>query len=175
MPVRSRTSSGAAKILGCLEVVSGDDEVMAMAAPRTIKVAADSGAGDHVAAAELVGAHLVVPSAGSRHGRHFVAANGDRMRNQGEARLKLSDPKAGPTLHPTFQVADVTRALYSVSKMCDEGCVVTFAELEGTVTKDGKVVARFAREGGLYVAEMEIVGSTADAAPSPFTGRGSEE
>ena len=82
---------------------------------------------------------------------------------------------AGTTLHSTFQVADVTRALYSVSKMCDEGCVVTFSATEGIVSKDGQVVARFAREGGLYVAEMEIVGSTADAAPSPFTGRGSEE
>ena len=162
-------------MVGCLEVESGDEEVLAMAAPRTIKVAADSGAGDHVAAADLVGAHLVVPSAGSRRGRHFVAANSDRMRNQGEARLRLSDPKAGTTLHSTFQVADVTRALYSVSKMCDEGCVVTFSATEGLVTKDGQVVARFAREGGLYVAEMEIVGSTADAAPSPFTGRGSEE
>ena len=162
-------------MVGCLEVESGDEEVMAMAAPRTIKVAADSGAGDHVAAAELVGAHLVVPSAGSRNGRHFVAANGDRMRNRGEARLKLADPKAGTTIHSTFQVADVTRALYSVSKMCDEGCVVTFTESEGTVTKDGQVVARFVREGGLYVAEMEIIGSTADAASSPFTGRGTEE
>ena len=162
-------------MVGCLEVESGDEEIMAMAAPRTIKVAADSGAGDHVAAAELVGAHLVVPSAGSRNGRHFVAANGDRMRNRGEAKLKLNDPKAGTTLHSTFQVADVTRALYSVSKMCDEGCQVTFTASEGTVTKDGKVVARFVREGGLYVAEMEIVGSTADAASSPFTGRGAEE
>ena len=169
------TRSKSSSVLGCLEVEVGDEEVMAMAAPRTIKVAADSGAGDHVAAAELVGAHLVVPSAGSRSGRHFVAANGDRMRNRGEARLKLSDPKAGTTLHSTFQVADVTRALYSVSKMCDEGCVVTFTESEGTVTKDGKVVARFVREGGLYVAEMEIMGSTADAAPAPFTGRGSEK
>ena len=162
-------------MVGCLEVESGDEEIMAMAAPRTIKVAADSGAGDHVAAAELVGAHLVVPSAGSRNGRHFVAANGDRMQNRGEAKLKLNGPKAGTTLHSTFQVADVTRALYSVSQMCDEGCQVTFTASEGTVTKDGKVVARFVREGGLYVAGVEIVGSTADAAPSPFTGRGAEE
>ncbi len=97
------------------------------------------------------------------------------MRNRGEAKLRLTDPKAGTTLHSTFQVADVTRALYSVSKMCDEGCVVTFTESEGTVTKDGETVARFIREGGLYVAEMEIMGSTADAAPAPFTGRGSEK
>ena len=59
--------------------------------------------------------------------------------------------------------------------MCDEGCVVTFTATEGIVTKDGKVVARFAREGGLYVAEMTILGSADDPKPSPFTRQGDEE
>ena len=101
-----------------------------MDAPKSIKIAIDSGGGDHVAGADLVGTNLVMPSAGSRNGRHFVAANGDRILNRGEAKLKLNDPNAGTILNSTFQVADVTRALYSVSKMCDEGCVVTFAESE---------------------------------------------
>ena len=146
-----------------------------MYTPKTIKVAADSGAGDHVAAAELVGTHLVVPSPGSRNGCHFVSASGDRMKNRGEAKLKLNDPRAGTILTSTFQVADVTRALYSVSKMCDEGCVVTFTATEGVVTKDGKVVAKFVREGGLYVAEMQIMGRADDTKPSPFTRQGGEE
>ena len=146
-----------------------------MDTPKTIKVAADSRAGDHVTAEELVGTHLVVPSPGSRNGCHFVSASGDRMKNRGEAKLKLSDPRAGTILTSTFQVADVTRALYSVSKMCDEGCVVTFTATEGIVTKDGQVVARFAREGGLYVAEMKILGRADAPRPSPFIRQGSEE
>ena len=162
-------------MVGCLEVEAGDEQVMAMDAPRTVKVAADSGAGDHVAAAELVGMHLVVPSPGSRNGCHFVSASGDRMKNRGEAKLKLTDPRAGTILTSTFQVADVTRALYSVSKMCDEGCTVTFDDKEGIVRKDGKVVARFVREGGLYVAELQILGSADDAKPSPFARQGAEE
>ena len=162
-------------MVGCLEVEPGEEEILATDAPRKIKVAADSGAGDHVAAAELVGTHLVTPSAGSRNGCHFVSASGDRMKNRGQAKLKLGDPRAKTVLTSTFQVADVTRALYSVSKMCDEGCIVTFNESEGVVTKDGKVVARFVREGGLYVAELEILGSADDAKPSPFTRQGGEE
>ena len=162
-------------MVGCLEVEANAEEILAMDTPRTIKVAADSGAGDHVAAEELVGTHLVEPSPGSRNGCHFVSASGDRMKNRGEAKLKLSDPKAGTILTSTFQVADVTRALYSVSKMCDEGCVVTFTATEGIVTKDGQVVARFAREGGLYVAEMKILGRADAPRPSPFTRQGSEE
>ena len=162
-------------MIGCLEVEAGDEEILAADAPRTIKVAADSGAGDHVAAAELVGTHLVTPSPGSRNGCHFVSASGDRMKNRGEAKLKLGDPRAGTILTSTFQVADVTRALYSVSKMCDEGCIVTFDDKEGVVTKDGKVVARFVREGGLYVAELQIMGGAGDTKPSPFTRQGGEE
>ncbi len=171
----SSSSMSSSVVVGCLEVEAGDEEILATDAPRTIKVAADSGAGDHVAAEELVGAHLVVPSPGSRNGCHFVSASGGRMKNRGEAKLKLNDPRAGTILTSTCQVADVTRAVYSVSKMCDEGCVVTFTDAEGIVTKDGKVVARFVREGGLYVAEMKILGSADDTRPSPFTRQGSEE
>ena len=59
--------------------------------------------------------------------------------------------------------------------MCDEGCVVTFTDAEGIVTKDGTVVARFVREGDLYVAEVQILGGANDTKPSPFTMRGGEE
>ena len=108
----SRSSTPrASSLVGCLEVEAGEEEILATDAPRKIKVAADSGAGDHVAAAELVGTHLVTPSAGSRNGCHFVSASGDRMKNRGQAKLKLGDPRAKTVLTSTFQVADVTRAL----------------------------------------------------------------
>ena len=74
----------------------------------------------------------------------------------------------GRNVRSTFQVADVTRALYSVSKICDDGCEVYFTATEAVVTKHGNVVTRFKREGGLYTAEMEIKPGSGEK--SPFVG-----
>jgi len=71
----------------------------------------------------------------------------------------------GKSIKSIFQVADVTRALYSVSKICDDGCEVYFTATEAVITNDGKVVTRFAREGGLYCAEMEIKPDNGETSP----------
>ncbi len=157
----------------CLEVETGIDELLSISAPRVIKVAIDSGAGDHVAGRRLVGARSVRPSRGSKNGKHFIAANGDRIMNQGEAELHMVEP-GGTNIKSVFQVADVTRALYSVSKMCDDGCEVHFTAEEAVVTKDGKVVTRFPREGGLYCVEMQIKDEPGKS-ESTFAGPGAQQ
>ena len=157
--------------LKCLEIEEGVNELLNVNIPRTLKVALGSGAGDHVAAAGQVGTKSIRPSAGSKNGRHFIAANGDRMANQGEAELNMVAP-GGRTVRSTFQIADVTRALFSVSKMCDEGCEVHFTQTEAIVTKGGKVVTRFAREGGLYCVEMQLKDEPSNDGVAPFAGQG---
>jgi hypothetical protein len=157
--------------LKCLEIAERANELLNVSIPRTLKVALDSGAGDHVAAADQVGRKSIRPSAGSRNGRHFIAANGDRMANQGEAELNMVAP-GGRTVKSTFQIADVTRALFSVSKMCDEGCEVHFTQTEAIVTKGGKVITRFAREGGLYCVEMQLKDEPINDGVAPFAGQG---
>ena len=74
----------------------------------------------------------------------------------------------GKTSKSVFQVADVTRALYSVSEICDDGCEVHFAATEAVVTKGGKVITRFGREGGVYTVELEIKPDT--GVQPPFVG-----
>ena len=157
----------------CLEIEEVVNELLNVSIPRTLKVALDSGAGDHVAAADQVGRKSIRPSAGSRNGRHFIAANGDRMANQGEAELNMVAP-GGRTVKSTFQIADVTRALFSVSKMCDEGCEVHFAQTEAIVTKGGKVITRVAREGGLYCVEMQLKDEPSNDGVAPFAGQGAK-
>ena len=76
----------------------------------------------------------------------------------------------GKRIKSVFQVADVTRALYSVSKICDDGCEVYFTATEAVITKGGKVITRFAREGGLYCAEMEIEPGAGDGSPFAWPG-----
>ena len=80
----------------------------------------------------------------------------------------------GRTVRSTFQIADVTRALFSVSKMCDEGCEVHFAQTEAIATKGGKVVTRFAREGGLYCVEMQLKDGPINDGVAPFAVQGVE-
>ena len=145
------------------------DELLNVNVPRTIKIALDSGAGDHVAGKDQVGARSVRMSSGRRRGQHFIDASGNRIENQGESELHMVEP-GGKTIKSVFQPADVTRAPYSVSKMCDDGCEVHFAAAEAVVTKGGKVITRFGREGGLYTVELEIKPGT--GAESPFVGPG---
>ena len=68
------------------------------------------------------------------------------MRSQGEAQLNMLEP-GGRSVKSAFQVADVTPALYSVPKLCGEGCEFNFAATDAVATKGGQVVTRFAREG----------------------------
>ena len=93
------------------------------------------------------------------------------MRNQGEAELNMVAP-GGRSVRSVFQIADATRALLSVSKMCGEGCEVHFAQTEAIVTKGGKVVTRFAREGGLYCVEMQLKDEPSNDGVAPFAGQG---
>jgi len=158
----------------CLEVEMTSTELLATPSAsirkRTIKIAMDSGAGDHVASPEDVEGFAVEESPNSKVGRNFVAANGGKIRNHGQSNVKMRT-KEGTRVASTFQVADVTRPLYSVSKLCDAGYDVAFKKHEALVTKGDKVIHRFHREGGLYVAEMYIGGDGDD--PS-FGGQGAK-
>ena len=69
--------------LRCLEVERLADELLNVNVPRTMKVALGSGAGDHVAGPDQVGHQSIRASRGSQRGAHFIAANGEGVRNQG--------------------------------------------------------------------------------------------
>jgi hypothetical protein len=155
----------------CFELEMTNTELLAAPSAsirkRAVKVAIDSGAGDHVASPEDVEGFSITESANSRANRNFVAANGGKIKNHGQATVR--GKVKGRRIASTFQVADVTRPLYSVSKLCDAGYKVDFTKEEATVLRDGKIIHRFPREGGLYVAEMSI--GEDDQAP-PFGGQG---
>jgi len=133
-----------------------DEEVNALPARSVIKVAIDSGAADHVINPEDVPGHSVVPSAGSKAGKHFLAAGGHRIPNQGQLNLMVSGEGFAKRVKSTFQAAPVTRPLLSVSKICDSGCKVLFDKDRATIRKDGRNVGTFVRRGGLYVAELMV-------------------
>ncbi len=99
-----------------IEYADEPDEVLNTTAEVKVNVAADSGAVDHIAnPANIPGnAKLRLPPSGRL--RNFVAANGDPIKNHGEAKVMLHTAE-GTNVGNIFQVADVCRPLHSVSKV----------------------------------------------------------
>ena len=143
---------------------------------RDIQMVLDSGACAHVMDREEAPGYKVHESQGSRRGKHFQAANGARIENEGEVDLRMEasgEDGSSRGVRTTFQVAAVKRPLMSVGRMCDKGNIVVFTKdgAEVLSAKDGErllsqqrnPVCRFARSGGLYVADMKL------KSPAPFT------
>ena len=140
---------------------------------KQIEIALDSGAGEHVASRSTAADYPLEESAGSRPGQQFIAAGGARIPNEGQFILALRsgdlEKKKGRDIKTTFQVAKVTRPLWSVGRICDEGFEVKFTNNEAYVlTKEGKEVCKFNRKRGLYVAELRLK----SASQSGFQRRG---
>ena len=125
----------------------------------TIEVLLDSGACRHVMAREEAPQYVVQDSPGSRRGQNFVAANGAKIPNEGQVTLNLEAEVGGEVtlLSSTFQIANLTRPLMSVSQICEQGFQCVF-ESDGArvVNKEGLTVCKFDKRNQLYVAEMKL-------------------
>ena len=174
----SCSSHAATEDCRIFEVEDGGVAVAAVIAPQTparcrMTVALDSGAGDHVVGPDDIPNFNIEPSAGSRAGRGFIAANGNKIANLGQSKVRVMDSEANSAFRSVVQVAEVSRPLYSVSKICDSnpGVEVTFNSRAAQVKdKNGKIVAKFKRQGGLYLADLEFTDQT-DSQPG-FTRPG---
>ena len=85
----------------------------------------DSGAADHVMPLGWLTWLVVVASAGSRRGLHYVAASGTRIPNMGQQAVRFLT-ESGTWAVWTFQVAAVNKPLVSVSKLVDDGYRIVF-------------------------------------------------
>ena len=126
-----------------------------------MEAAADSGAGDNVASEADAPGYEVNGSAAPRRGSRFVGAGGHGMKNQGEMLLKMEAPiddGRDQPIESMFQVADVVRPLFSVSRICDHGNnTMTFDKTKAVVRNPkGKVLMVFKRKGNLYIAQMKV-------------------
>ena len=126
----------------------------------SLKVVLDSGAGAHVVNKKCIPGYQVMESALSRAGAAFLGADGGRIANHGESLLKIvaDDGRGGShQITSNFQVADVTKALWSVGLICDSGLDVSFNKTEAFVLDaKGHRLCRFERTGGLYVATVKL-------------------
>ncbi len=116
----------------------------------------DSGAMQSVTSPAMAPHVPVRPSAGSRRGQHYVAANGSRMPNVGEQEMTIQTEQGGEAAM-VFQVTDVNRPLWSVSEICDRGNRVIFGKAGGVIhnLRSG-MLTPFKRENGIYIIDFWI-------------------
>ena len=70
-------------------------------------------------------------------------------------------------LGTTFQVADLTRPLMSVSQVCEQGFQCVFESTHALIVNAaGETVCRFEKEGQLFVAKMKLKAPGSFARPS---------
>jgi hypothetical protein len=150
--------------LNVLEPEMRSADVMAVLPKVTmLKIALDSGACEHVASKEDLAGFRVDENEASRRGDCYIAANGDKIPNQGECKVGLMDQTTGSEFDSMFQLAPVSRPLYSVGRICDAGCEVTFNARRAVVSKNDRKIAVFERHNGLYLANVQVKG---DADPA---------
>ena len=148
-----------------------DDELNNVDDEIEIEVAVDSGCVANVVGPKDVPRSVTLQKTDKM--RNFVAANGDRMKNQGKVNVDLVQ-ESGNVINSSFQVTDVTRPLHATSVICDENKEILYTKGEATVVPEGALsrflgqvrhIATYRRNGGLYTAKMKI------RAPKPRTRR----
>jgi len=124
-------------------------------AGKILEAVLDSGAEESVAPFGFFEAP-VVPSAMSRVGGKYRAANGTRIKNFGQQKVGFSSAE-GHKCEMPFQVAEVERPLVSVAHLTSAGNQVIFEEHGGSIVnnKTGKSI-QFVRRGGVYIMTMNV-------------------
>ena len=124
---------------------------------KLCEVALDSGAGDRLTHRRTAPLYKLEESAGSRAGQHFVCAGNRRTPNQGQATLGLEGTDGTKTIKSTFQVAGVTRPLWSVGGVRDEGFRATFDDKKAEVVDmNGRLICTFGRQWVLHLSKLKL-------------------
>ena len=125
-------------------------------------ITVDSGASANVMPKRMIRKQKIRPSAGSRRGAHYLAANNGRIANEGECDFKFSTIE-GHKQCMTFQIAEVNKALGSVSYLVDHGYRVIFDKDEETghdisvmTHKKTGVTSRFRRERNIWILDAVV-------------------
>ena len=104
--------------------------------------------------------HVAVlhPLPGSQGNQQFVVGDGERGANRGQIKLCMkAKDEEGLLMSSVFQVAEITRPLMSVSRICDQDMICIFEKTHARVVDGSETtVARFERDGGLNTCNMRL-------------------
>ena len=122
-----------------------------------IEMTADSGACDTVIPKSMCPDIPIVPSLQSLRNMEYEVANGQSIKNLGERRCQMWTEGATSAKNINMQVADVHKALLSLSRCADLGFESRFGSAFGCLidTESGEVIPLI-RRGNLYVLRAWI-------------------
>ena len=110
------------------------------------------------------------PSEGSKRGAHYVAANNGRIPNEGEFDFAFQTSEGTPEAM-TFQIAEVNKALGSISYLMDHGYRVVFdkdtvsgKDMSCMTHKESNRVSRFRRDRNVWISDAIVDGDKIDEA-----------
>ena len=86
-------------------------------------------------------------------GHTYLSASGDSLPNMGEKKLEVTTSE-GQKATPTYQVADVTRTLCALSRICDKGKTVTVQAEGRFIENPDGVRTHFRRENNVYPMDL---------------------
>ncbi len=126
-------------------------------------ITVDSGAHSNVMPKRMIrDKRRIRPSAGSKRGAHYVAANNGRIPNEGETEFKFKTAE-GQDRCIVFQVAEVNKALGAVSYFVDDNFRVTFGkdmktgvDMSRMMNKATGEVTRFRRVKNIWVLDAVV-------------------
>ena len=122
-----------------------------------VELTADTGACDIVIPKDMCPGIPIVPSFQSINGMEYEVATGETIPNLGERRCEMWTEGASQPKAISMQVADVHKALLSLSRCADMGFESRFGSAYGCLldTVTGEVVP-LQRKGNLYVLKAWI-------------------
>ena len=126
-------------------------------------ITVDSGAANNVMPRRMVrNKSKIRSSPSSRRGVQYVAANNGRIPNEGEVDFKFTTAE-GNDEEFVVQIAEVNKALGSVSYLVDHGYRVTFdkdaktgKDISFMLNKKTNVTSRFRRERNIWILDAFV-------------------
>ena len=130
-----------------------------------MEVLVDSGAAATVVPEKLLPDHAIRQGSAARRGVHYLAADGGRIPNLGELDVQFLT-REQHRCSMTFQVADVSKPILSVSDVVAKGNDVSFHATGGTITNHrSKTQISFHNVGGVYLLTVLIAPPRRQPAP----------
>ena len=138
----------------------------------------DSGSVTHVMDPEDAPGYEVRESPGSRRGQKFTGAGGEKIANDGQMDLALvaenEHTKKEHEIRCNVQAAKVTRPLFSVGRITENGIDVLFRKGYAVTidAKTGKDITRHPRENGIYKFKAKLKAPSSKSPPRVFQRQG---
>lgn len=167
--------------IGLIDVETPDEQIATVGVDKRAlkpagrgKITIDSGAAESVLPVDVVPNETLMEGEAKKKGVRYVAANGGRMDNMGEKRVRFRREGSAAVNSIMFQVTGVGKPLASVSRILDKGNSVIFSRNhEGSYIVNEKTQERIPikEEKGTFVIDVEFLEPASGEPGFPGQGR----